>query len=93
LAGKELMKQYRLPVTLHQPSEETEFKYMAEVPVLPGCRAWGDTPAEALAHLQSVAGEFIVSYQKHEHPLPKSVEASAYELVGAKVTTEVTVYL
>ena len=87
------MKQYRLPVTLHQPSQETEFKYMAEVPILPGCRAWGDTPAEALDNLQSVAGEFILSYQKHGHALPKAVEESAYELVGPKVATEVTVYL
>ena len=87
------MKQYRLPVTMFQPTQETEFKYMAEVPILPGCRAWGDTPAEALSNLQSVAGEFILSYQKHGHSLPKAVEASAYELVGAKATTEVTVYL
>jgi predicted RNase H-like HicB family nuclease len=88
------MKQYRLPVTLHQPSEGTEFKYMAEVLILPGCRAWGDTPAEALDNIESVAGEFILSYQKHGHPLPKAVETSAFELVGAKAaTTEVTVYL
>ena len=79
---------------MHQPSLETEFKYMAEVPILPGCRAWGDTPAEALSNLQSVAGEFILSYQKHGLPLPRAVEASAFELVGAKAaTTEVTVYL
>jgi predicted RNase H-like HicB family nuclease len=78
---------------MHQPGQETEFKYMAEVPILPGCRAWGDTPAEALANLQSVAGEFILSYQKHGHLLPKVVKDSAYELVEAKVTTEVTVYL
>jgi len=87
------MKQYRLPVTLHQPSQETEFKYMAEVPILAGCRAWGDTPSEALDNLESVAGEFILSYRKHGHQLPKAVEASAYELVGPKVTTEVTIYL
>lgn len=87
------MKQYRLPVILYQPSEDTEFKYMAEVPILPGCRAWGDTPSEALDNLQNVASEFILSYQKHGHPLPKAVEESAYELVGPKATTEVTVYL
>ena len=32
-------KQYRLPYTLRAPSEETEGMYLAEVPVLPGCRA------------------------------------------------------
>ena len=45
------MKQYRLPAVMYQPSEDTECKYMAEVPALPGCRAWGDTPAEALEYL------------------------------------------
>lgn len=87
------MKQYRLPVTMHQPCEDTEFRYMAEIPILPGCRAWGHTPAEALDNLRSVAGEFIISYQNRGHQLPKAVEASAYELVGAKVTTKVSVYL
>ncbi len=87
------MKQYRLPVTMYQPSEETENKYMAEVPILPGCRAWGDTPAEALENLRSVAGEFIQSYRAHGHRLPRSVEETAYELVGPKTTTEVTVYI
>ena len=70
------MKQYRLSVTLYQPSAETEHKYMAEVHLLPGCRAWGDTPREALDNLESVAGEFIRSYQEHGHPLPEAVEAS-----------------
>ncbi len=87
------MKQYRLPVTVYEPSEDTEFKYLAEVPILPGCRAWGDTAAQALENLQSVASEFIKSYESHGHILPKAVEETAYELVGPKVTTEVTVYL
>ena len=87
------MKQYRLPVTMYQPSRETEFKYMAEVPILPGCRAWGDTPAEALNNIESVASEFILSYRRHGHPLPGAVEEAAFELVGAKATTEVTIYL
>jgi predicted RNase H-like HicB family nuclease len=87
------MKQYRLPVIMHQPSEETENKYMAEIPILMGCRAWGDTPAEALEILRSVATEFIQSYKEHKQHLPRAVEDTAYELVGAKVATEVMVYL
>lgn len=87
------MKQYRLPVIMHQPSEETEYKYMAEVPILPGCRAWGDTPAVALDNLHSVAGEFILSYMAHKQPLPKEVEESAYELVGPKLKAELTIYI
>jgi len=87
------MKQYRLPVIMHQPNEDTENKYMAEVPALPGCRAWGDTPSEALENLRSVASEFILSYKEHKQRLPKEVEEAAYELVGPKSPTEVTIYL
>lgn len=87
------MKQYKFAVTMHEPSEGTENKYMAEIPILPGCRAWGDTLAEALENLRSVAGEFIRSYQEHGHRLPKAVEEAAYELVGPKTAAEVTVYL
>ena len=87
------MKQYRLPVIMNQPSEETENKYMAEIPLLNGCRAWGDTPAEALEILRSVAAEFIRSYKERKQRLPRAVEDTAYELVGPKVATEVTVYL
>jgi len=87
------VKQYRLLVVLHQPGEETENKYMAEIPLLKGCRAWGDTPAEALENLRSVAGEFIRSFKEHGQRLPKVVEDTAYELVGANLTTEVTIYL
>lgn len=87
------MKQYKLPVIMHQPSEETENKYMAEIPLLKGCRAWGDTPDETMENLHSVAGEFIRSIKAHGERLPKAVEETAYELVGPKVATEVTVYL
>lgn len=87
------MKQYRLPVVLHQPGEETENKYMAEIPLLKGCRAWGDTPAEALENLRSVASEFIRSFKEHGQRLPKAVEDTAYELVGANAATEVMIYL
>ncbi|MBM3120408.1 MAG: type II toxin-antitoxin system HicB family antitoxin [Chloroflexi bacterium] len=87
------MKQYRLPVVVHQPSEETEYKYLAEVPVLPGCRAWGNTPAEATEYLQSVATKFIESYKIHGHVLPKAIEESAYELVGPAVKSELIVVL
>ena len=46
---------------------------MAEIPVLPGCRAWGSTPAETLEYLQSVATEFILSYKTHAHVLPTTI--------------------
>ena len=32
---------------------------MAEIPVLPGCRAWGDTPSEAIDIISDLAVGFI----------------------------------
>lgn len=64
------MKLYKLPLVMHEPSEDIEGKYMAEVPALPGCRAWGDTAAEALESLQSVASAFIESYRDRGDTLP-----------------------
>ena len=84
------MKLYKLPVAINEPSEAGEDKYMAEIPNLPGCRAWGDTVAEALENLQSVATAFIESYKSKGDPLPPEVEATSSE-VGAHTLTELFV--
>ncbi|MDO8692288.1 MAG: type II toxin-antitoxin system HicB family antitoxin [Dehalococcoidia bacterium] len=84
------MRLFRLPVVLFEPSEYTEDKFMVEVPLLPGCRAWGDTPAQALENLQSVAAGFIESYRESGDPLPPEVEALATSLED-KGTAEVLV--
>ena len=68
------MKQFRLTYTMRVPTAETEDMYLAEVPGLPGCRAWGQTPDETLLNLQSVAQEFIRSYHDHDDALPDSIE-------------------
>jgi predicted RNase H-like HicB family nuclease len=85
------MKLYRLPFTLHEPSDETEDKYLAELPSLPGCRAWGDSAAEALENLQSVAAAFIESYRDRGDSLPPEVEAVASGVEATSVPSEVLV--
>lgn len=85
------MKLYKLPLIIHEPSQETEDKYMAEVPVLPGCRAWGDTPTEVMENLQSVAAGFIDSYRSRGDPLPPDVEAMSTETHGTQIPGEFTV--
>ena len=75
-----IVNRYRLSFVIHEPSQDTEDKCLAEVPELPGCRAWGDTPAEALHILEGVAEAFIQSYLEHGHQLP----------VGVAVTPVVT---
>lgn len=71
------MKFYKLPLLMHEPSEDTEDKYLADVPALPGCRAWGDTATEALENIHSVAAGYIESYKSKGDPLPTEVEAKS----------------
>ena len=85
------MKLYKLPLVIHEPTPETEDKYMAEVPALPGCRAWGDTPTEVMENLQSVAAGFIDSYKSSGDPLPPEVEAMSTESSGTQIPGEFTV--
>ena len=85
------MKLHRLPLVLHGPSEDTEDRYLAETPSLPGCRAWGDTAAEALENLQGVATAFIESYRDRGDPLPPAVEAAAQESDIPRMPSEVLV--
>ena len=73
------MKLYRLTVVLSEPSEDNGDKFLAEVPSLPGCRAWGDTAAEAIETLQIVATAFVESYKDHGDALPAEVVAVATE--------------
>ncbi len=85
------MKLYKLPIILYEPSEETNDIYMAEVPVLPGCRAWGETASEALEYVKGVAEAFIESYQDREIPLPEKVKALAIDTTGTAILGEITV--
>jgi predicted RNase H-like HicB family nuclease len=85
------MKLYKLPIVLYEPSEDTNDMFLAEVPLLPGCRAWGDTPSLALEYVQGVAEAFIESYLEHGDRLPAEVEALALNPEGLAVHTEITV--
>ena len=85
------MKLYKLPFVLRQPTEETEDKYLAEIPALPGCRAWGDTAGQALENLQSVATAFVESHRERGDPLPSEIEDAAENLSGPDGVGEVLV--
>ncbi len=74
--------QYKLPYVLRAPSEETEGMYLAEVPILPGCRAWGTTAEGAVFNLEGVASDYIASCEEHGDELPAAI-AGAGELVVA----------
>ena len=70
------MRHHHLTYVLHTPSEDSGGMYMAEIPVLPGCQAWADTPDETPSILESVADEFMASYKEHGEELPAGLVTS-----------------
>lgn len=78
-----MSKQIQLSYVMYAPCEDTEDMYLAEVPSLPGCRAWGEAPEEALWILEDLAAKFIESYQERGKPLPPEIVQSGQLLVSA----------
>ena len=74
-------KPHRIAYVLYDPSESTEpDKYMAQVPSFPNCVAWGDTPEETIAILESVVVETLQTYQERGYQLPPGVPPHAKEV-------------
>ena len=70
------MELYQLDYVLHEPCEDQGWLYMAEIPELPGCRAWGENANETLTELCTVAEQFILSYRDRGKPLPTGIARS-----------------
>ncbi len=70
------MARYSFEYTLTEPCEETEDLYFADLPAMPGCHAWGETPEDAEENLRSMARAFLESYEAHGDELPTAVIAS-----------------
>ena len=85
------MKLYKLPIVLYEPSEDTNDMYMAEAPLLQGCRAWGETASQALEFIQGVAEAFFETYAELEQPIPVELEAMALKNEGALVQAEIVI--
>ena len=80
------MKLYKLPYVMYDPSESTEDdKYMAEIPTLLGCRAWGDTPAETLDILHNLATAFIELYAERGQELPRALHSFVHGVDGVSL--------
>ena len=70
------MELYQLDCILHEPREDQGWLYMAEIPDLPGCRAWGESANAALAELSIVAEQFIISHKGRGDPMPEAIARS-----------------
>ena len=55
---------YQLDYILHEPEESEGWMYLAEVPALQGCMAWGYPPKQTLDELRAVAKALIQSRQE-----------------------------
>ena len=56
------MQQTYTIAVVYSPAMSTEpDKYMAEIPALPGCRAWGDSVEEVLEIIADLAKDFLPS--------------------------------
>lgn len=50
---------------------DTDEAWIADVPELPGCKADGPTPAEALAEAEIVIEEWLEEAARINHPIPR----------------------
>ena len=64
---------YQLNYVLHEPEESEGWMYVAEVPTLQGCMAWGDTAEETLKSLLAVAQTIIQLRKETGEPLPTEI--------------------
>ena len=78
------MKTYVFRVEVEQ---DEDGRWGAEIPVLPGCAAWGYTREEALVALQDTAEAFLEVMLEHNDPLPKEAEEEVKVLSGSDVVT------
>ena len=73
---------YQLDYILHDPEESEGWMYLAEVPTLQGCMAWGDTLEETLKSLLAVAQSIIQIRKENGEPLPPEITPCAAEKGG-----------
>ena len=65
----EEMDIYQLDYILHEPEESEGWMYLAEVPTLQGCMAWGDNPRRDL--------EKPFGSRLEHHPAPEGKRGTA----------------
>ena len=78
------MKTYVFQVEVEQ---DDDGRWGAEIPILPGCAAWGYTKKEALEALQDTAQAFLEVMMEYNDPLPPEAEQEVESLSGTNVVT------
>jgi len=78
------LKTYVFTVEVEQ---DEDGRWGAEIPVLPGCAAWGYTRKEALQALQDTAQAFLEVMIEHNDPLPPEAEKEGKDFTESDVVT------
>ena len=65
------MKTYIFKVEVEQ---EEDGRWSADIPILPGCAAWGFTKEEALEALREGTQAYLEVMMEHNDPLPQEGE-------------------
>jgi len=69
------MKSLRDYTLVLRPDDNGTF--VARVPAIPGCHAWGRTPEEAQAEIANVFEMIKEEYREEGKPLPQDVDLAA----------------
>lgn len=54
--------------------------FVAECPNLPGCISQGKTRTEAIRNIKDAIRGYIFSLEKHDEPIPPSIEEEVVEI-------------
>ena len=66
--------------------QEDDGRWSADIPILPGCAAWGYTRQEALETLKIIAQDFLEVIEEFGDKLPAAAEEESRSLSGEIVT-------
>ena len=60
--------------------QDEDGMYIAECPTLPGCISQGKTREEVLVNIRDAIKGYLESLQKHDEPIPPSIEEEIVEV-------------
>ena len=62
-------------------NQDEDGVYVAECPSLPGCISQGVSRADALANIQDAMKGYLESLEKHQEPIPSSIQEEIVEVI------------
>lgn len=60
--------------------QDEDGMFVAECPNLPGCISQGKTRIEAIENIKDAIKGYLESLQKHDEPIPPSIEEEVVEV-------------